>query len=280
LGVFFYMYYLYHHYDTDNNLFYIGKGTKDTWHKNGHNRAHSKHGRSNTWKERAKAGYTIKIIEESNCETCILEKETSLINQCNTCINKTIKHTDFKHSITRIDEFTAILSFTDYSKNWYILKKNGTVYGSNGQRLLGRSNGKGYTSLGLSCKINGKQKTKNFYVHRLIAEAFVPNPNNYKIVNHKNNIRNDNGADNLEWTTQKKNVEHALKQGHKGGKPKKLYKLDENNTIMKIYRSAVEASIELGCTRELINQAANKNIGKCKTAKGYKWMYEEDYIRA
>lgn len=56
--------------------------------------------------------------------------------------------------------------------------------------------------------INGKVTCK--YVHRLVAEAFIPNPNNYPEINHKNHIRTDNRMDNLEWCDRKQNVQDAI----------------------------------------------------------------------
>lgn len=53
------------------------------------------------------------------------------------------------------------------------------------------------------------KKRKSFQIHRLVAKAFIPNSNNYKIVNHKDFNRENNDVDNLEWCTQKYNVNYS-----------------------------------------------------------------------
>ena len=59
--------------------------------------------------------------------------------------------------------------------------------------------------------VNGTQKS--FYIHRLVAEGFIPNPDNLPEVNHKDGNTKNNNADNLEWCTRKQNVQHAIKTG-------------------------------------------------------------------
>lgn len=67
----------------------------------------------------------------------------------------------------------------------------------------------GYLRIGLS--INGINKS--FPVHRLIALTFIPNPENKKTVNHKDGNKANNNVENLEWSTQKENVQHAFLTG-------------------------------------------------------------------
>lgn len=77
----------------------------------------------------------------------------------------------------------------------------------------------GYLQLGLT-GLDGKQRYKK--VHRLVATAFIPNPENKPMVNHKNGIKDDNRVENLEWVTASENHLHAFKElGKAGGTGKK-----------------------------------------------------------
>ena len=66
-------------------------------------------------------------------------------------------------------------------------------------------NGHGYKIVGL----NRERKRKNFYVHRLVASAFVPNPDNLTYINHLDYDRGNNAESNLEWCTQKQNTQYS-----------------------------------------------------------------------
>lgn len=57
-------------------------------------------------------------------------------------------------------------------------------------------------------------KRKDLYVHRLVAEYFIPNPDGKRYVNHKNTRRDDNRVSNLEWCTAKENTDYTLKMKH------------------------------------------------------------------
>ena len=58
-----------------------------------------------------------------------------------------------------------------------------------------------------------KKRYKYRRVHRLVAEHFIANPNNYNVINHMNGIKTDNRVENLEWCTQQHNVDHAIATG-------------------------------------------------------------------
>lgn len=75
------------------------------------------------------------------------------------------------------------------------------------ERIMAVVKNKGYVVVGL------QGNKSNIGVHRLVAAAFIPNPDNKPFINHKNGVRNDNRVENLEWCTQKENVHHAFETG-------------------------------------------------------------------
>lgn len=92
----------------------------------------------------------------------------------------------------------------EYQKN-YIAFPSGHILNLHGKEMIGAIGKDGYRHV----IINGK----NINVHRIIAELFVQNPNDYNIVNHINGIKTDNRAVNLEWCTASDNVKHAYQTG-------------------------------------------------------------------
>ena len=144
--------------------------------------------------------------------------------------------------------------------------------------LLSGPKGKEYYYVCLSK--NGIKK--NHKIHRLVAEAFIPNPNNLPIVNHKDENKKNNYVDNLEWTTYKENNDY-------GTRKEKMVETRKNNgncckTIMCDKNTHEQIQI-FETTRDAIRflglaNSASSNISACikgrkKSAYGYWWKIEE-----
>lgn len=132
--------------------------------------------------------------------------------------------------------------------------------------ILSQANGtKGYKLVHLSK--NGISKT--YKVHRLVAEAFIPNTNNLPQINHKDECKENNSVENLEWCTN----EYNNRYGNRILKSSKaVYQYSINNELIKKYNSVSDAA-------RLNNYNSIGNISNCclglkKTYKGYKWSYK------
>lgn len=149
---------------------------------------------------------------------------------------------------------------------------------------------KGYLRLRL-CK-NGKGK--QFQIHRLVAEAFIPNPENKPYIDHINTDRTDNTVwlnedgsvnyekTNLRWVTNKENCNNPIsKQNYsKSNKDKTavpILQFDKNMNFIKKWKSMADAETSLGIKRRLSEYCSEK-YGR-KTASGFIWRYADDYER-
>ena len=138
----------------------------------------------------------------------------------------------------------------------------------------------GYKSVYI--KYNDKQyRTK--YIHRLVAEAFIPNPLNKREVNHINGNKLDNRVENLEWTTREENIQHAYKIGlmkksvliETHQKYAKKVVMIKNNGDIKIFNSQKSASRELGMYPTTIKWICRDS--KTHKYKDYRLYYEDEY---
>jgi hypothetical protein len=129
-------------------------------------------------------------------------------------------------------------------KRFYKKNQNGII-------IKPINNGRGYYRVGLY----KNKKPKYCYIHRLIAECFINNINNYKTVNHINGIKNDNRLENLEWCSYADNNIHALQTGlrvHPSGDNDKRSKKIINIETGEIYQSSLSLSIKLGMNRKTL----------------------------
>ena len=127
----------------------------------------------------------------------------------------------------------------------------------------------------MTVHLRDKGVERRAMVHRLVAEAFIPNPNGFRDVNHKNGDKSDNRVENLEWTSHADNMTHSFRE--LGKNVRHIVQLDLDNNFIERWNSIIEASEATGICRT--------NIGECcrgnrKHTKGYKWKYEEDYEEA
>jgi len=146
----------------------------------------------------------------------------------------------------------------------YIVTKNGEIYSISHKKYISPRDNAGYQYVTL---YNNTGISKDFSLHYLVATLYIVNPNNFPMVNHKNHNRNDNTVENLEWVTYSKNMVHF---GKKNGK--NVFKIDNNNNIIKMYLTIKDASVNNSIS---ISNITNVCRGKQKTAGGFKWKYNE-----
>ena len=136
----------------------------------------------------------------------------------------------------------------------------------------------------LRIDLRNHQKHKYLSIHKLVAETFIPNPNNYPIINHKDNNPLNNSVRNLEWCTQSHNIKYAYTNGNakptagcfkKGSIPhnrRKINQYTRDNEYIATFNSVKEAALYVGTANTNISNCLN---GRSPTAKGYLWRYAD-----
>lgn len=142
---------------------------------------------------------------------------------------------------------------------------------------------KGYSRVFLS-DCNGT--TKFIPIHRLVAKAFIPNPDNKPQVNHIDGDKTNNHVSNLEWVTNRENQLHAVRTGlndhskyHSGRPFRAVLQIDpDTQEIINRFPSITKAAESIGCK-------SSSNIGGCargvrgrKTVYGYEWKFESEVM--
>ena len=166
-----------------------------------------------------------------------------------------------------------------YNEN-YSVDIYGNIYsnpreGTKGGILKTWSDKKGYKRV--SIWINGKMHQKQ--VHRIVAEVFLPNPQNKSQVNHKDGVKNNNHISNIEWATPKENTKHAFNNGlakspstgmtgYKSFRGKEVFQYDINGKYLCSFGSIRQAGISTNTSPSSISYCINN---KLKSAGGFIW---------
>lgn len=174
----------------------------------------------------------------------------------------------------------------------YWVSSFGRVKGTRGMLKPQKVPRTGYLQVSLEKgrRKDGTRVAKYALVHRLVAQAFIPNPNGYPQVNHKDECRTNNNLDNLEWCTPKYNMHYnngmerrrakidyyskaRIKHAHELGisASKAVAQLTTNGKLVKIYYSSREASRQTGIDGAHIREVVNNKTNR-RTAGGYKWV--------
>lgn len=142
------------------------------------------------------------------------------------------------------------------NKGRVITKRKGINYGNNNN---------GYKSV--------DWKYKHYSVHRLVAETFIPNPNNLPMINHKDENKKNNCVENLEWCDNKYNLNYGTTQARKVAKLSiPILQYTRQGEFVREWASAKIAARELGYNSSQITGCCK---GRHKTCKGYIWRYKD-----
>lgn len=164
-----------------------------------------------------------------------------------------------------IEEWKDIPNFNGL----YQVSNNGNIKRTKDEYIFKKNkNSRGYRIITLT----KDKKEYSLSVHRLVAEAFIPNPNNLPQINHKDGNKLNNKIENLEWCTQSENMKHAYKNKLEIKSGKKVAQFDLDMKIIKIWDKIIEAEKEYKIAHGKITMVC-KN--KRKTAGGYIWRYYE-----
>lgn len=130
------------------------------------------------------------------------------------------------------------------------------------------------------CSLRKNGKLKSFWVHRLVAQAFICNTNNYSCVNHIDENKTNNCVENLEWCTHSynnnygnhnKKISKRLRNNPQISR--KINQYDINGNFIKEWESIIEVERQLKIRNSHISECCK---GKCKTAGGFIWKYQKN----
>lgn len=155
----------------------------------------------------------------------------------------------------------VITEFSDYE-----ISSEGRVYSHHRNRIKKLVPDKdGYATTILY----DKGRFKNCKVHRLVAEAFIPNPKSLPQINHKNEVKNDNRVGNLEWCTHRYNLIYS---DNAKSKRRMVGKYNMNGKLIKMYNSMTDVTKD-GYDQANVSKVCN---GIRPHHKGYIWRFSDE----
>ena len=155
----------------------------------------------------------------------------------------------------------------------YRISSNGNVFSLIYNRLLSPIDfGTGY----LNVKLRKNGSGKFYRIHRLVAQAFIENPNSFLEVNHIDEDKGNNRVDNLEWCSRKYNENYGTKNKKRSiAMSKPVVQLTTDGSFVKKYSSQLEAERTGVFSGAAISACCH---GRYKTHKGYIWKFEREAI--
>jgi len=147
-------------------------------------------------------------------------------------------------------------------------RKSSKCFNGDGYILNCKPDNNGYCT----CVLNNNKTRKTYKVHRLVAQTFIDNPNNFTDVNHKDENKSNNRIDNLEWLTHKENMHYgnAMRGLCQENKKIAVVQYTMENVFIKRWDCIKEAAVHLKVN---VGNIVNCCKGRCKTAYGYIWKY-------
>lgn len=186
-------------------------------------------------------------------------KENGEIEICKECDNIVSKNSKcYFHN--NLKKFIKI-----NNSNIYISKKS-EIYNKYGKEMNKRIQN-GYYAFHINNKI--------VYLHRILAQLFIKNPNNYKIVNHKDGNKLNYNLKNLEWCTHSQNTKHAYDNNLMTKTFRKIIQTDMNKNIINTFNSIKEAVEKTNCSESFISCCCRKKYTNSHKHKCWFYYYYE-----